>query len=427
MDLIVKPSRLSGHIAVSGSKSHTIRGIVGALCAEGTSELRAVLDSADTRAALNAAKSFGARVEESGRNWKITGVGKKFRRPDNGRIDMANSGTGLRLLTGVAALQDFAVTFDGDASLRTRPMATLLAALRQLGAEVIGDRAPFTLRGPIRGGATKVDGASSQFLSSLLFALPLADGDSVVRLPRLLEQPYIEITLTHLRQLGVEVRKLSADYLHWEIPGNQKFRPLTRTIPADFSTAAFPLVAGVLCGKEVVIENLDFSDPQGDKQVFEFVRQMGGDVEIAPDRVICRKSQLHGVELDLNSTPDALPILAVAAAFANGRTVLGNVPQARLKETDRISVMAHELGRLGVKTEELPDGLVIYGGKVRGGKVDSHDDHRVEMAFAVAGMALENSGESVTIGNAGSAAVSYPDFVPDFRRLGADLTGQERA
>ena len=270
MDLKVRRSTLSGSIAVSGSKSHTIRAIVCALAANGKSIVRSPLESADTRAALEAAKSFGAKVTELDGAWEIEGLGGKLHNPGK-TIDMMNSGTGLRLMTGLAALQDFPVTFDGDASLRTRKMGSLLEALEKLGAKVssTNGKAPFTICGPLHGGKTTVDGTSSQFLSSLLFALPMCKENCEISLEFLMEQPYVGITCDWLEAAGVKVEK-SDDLLNWKISGNQQFKPLDRVVPADFSTASFPLVAGMLSGKNIEIRNLDFNDPQGDKAVFGF-------------------------------------------------------------------------------------------------------------------------------------------------------------
>ncbi len=421
MKLLVTPSRLSGTIAVSGSKSHTIRGVVFALAAEGRSVLRAPLRSADTLAVLAAAREFGARIEEHPDRWEITGSGGRL--ADPGRpVDLCNSGTGLRLLTGLAALQDFQIEFDGDASLRTRKMGSLLAALEMLGAEYTaasGGVAPLSIRGPVHGGKTRVDGRLSQFLSSLLIALPLLREDSVVELDELFEQPYVGITLAWLEALGIDCRA-SEDWLRWEIPGNQHYAPFDRTIPADFSTAAFPLVAAALSGDGVTICNLDFDDAQGDKAVFGMVEAMGGVIRRSGELRVERSPRLRGGEFDLNATPDALPILAVAGAFASGETRLVNVPQARCKETDRIAVMASELGKMGVVVTELPDGLVIQGGRPHGSaELSSHDDHRIGMALAVAALAADGPSEIDAIE---AAAVTYPNFVADFQRLGAGFT-----
>ena len=175
----------------------------------------------------------------------------------------------------------------------------------------------------------------------------------------------------------------------------------------------------MIAGNGVAVRNLDFSDPQGDKAVFDFSEKLGARLERGKVLTVLPGARLEGCDLDLNATPDALPILAVAGAFASGTTRLLNVPQARIKETDRIAVMAQELPKLGIAAEELPDGLVIHGGRVRSGRVSSHGDHRIAMAFAVAGLAAEGP---VEIDDAECAGVSYPRFFDDFAALGADFT-----
>ena len=419
MKLTVHPSRIAGEIAVTGSKSHTIRGIAaGALC-HGTATLIAPLESADTRSALEAIKSFGAKVNELNDRWVIEGVGGKF--ADSRKvIDMGNSGTGLRMLSGLAALQDFKITFDGDESLRTRLMSGLLDSFAQLGAEVVSNsgKCPLTICGPVRGGSTKADGTTSQFLTSLLFSLPMAEGDSEITLDFLNEKPYIDITLSWLDTLGIKVEH-SEDCLHWCIPGGQSVNSFTRVIAADFSTAAFPLVAGVIAGNGVGIRNLDFNDVQGDKKVFSYLEDMGAKLERTPELLkIVPDRPLTGKVIDLNETPDALPIMAVAACNASGETRLVNAPQARVKETDRIACMTRELSKMGADVEELPDGMVIRGRQLHGAEVESYGDHRIAMALAIAGLTAE--GETV-IRDAECASVTYPAFVKDFVRLGADF------
>jgi 3-phosphoshikimate 1-carboxyvinyltransferase len=299
-------------------------------------------------------------------------------------------------------------------------MKGLLDSFSQLGARVVSaeGKCPLTIHGPVRGGRTTADGTTSQFLTALLFSLPMAEGNSEVSLEFLNEKPYIDITLSWLDTLGIKVEH-SADYLHWHIPGGQRVKSFCRVIAADFSTAAFPLVAGVIAGDGVAIRNLDFNDVQGDKKVFSYLEEMGAELEhcsgllkIVPDR------PLTGKVIDLNETPDALPIMAVAACNASGETRLVNAPQARVKEADRIACMTRELAKMGAGVEELPDGMVIRGGKLHGAEVESYGDHRIAMALAVAGLTAE--GETV-INDAECASVTYPAFIKDFSRLGASF------
>lgn len=425
MKIRAAKSILAGTVSVPGSKSHTIRGVVVAMMAEGESTLRQPLVSGDTLSCLDAAKIMGAKVAElrdgGGLVWKITGVGGKLVAPA-AVIDLGNSGTSLRLLAGLAATSKGKFRFDGDHSLRGRPMQILLTALQKLGARVTaaeGGKCPLSVTGPLRGGEATVEGKSSQFISSLLFALPLAAGDSELNVVDLNERPYVEITLDWLQSQGVEFQA-SADLATFTIKGGQRYHAFDRAIPADFSTATFAAAGAAVTGGEVSIRNLDFADRQGDKLVFEYFERMGMKVERGAALTTVRsQGPLQGVELDLNATPDALPAMAVAACFAEGHTALLNVPQARIKETDRIDVMTRELRALGADIEELPDGMVIKGGLLKGGgEVHGHDDHRVVMALAIAGLGLEGG---VTVDSAEAAAVTYPDFVKDFQSLGGDI------
>jgi len=420
MKIKVRNSQLTGEIAVPGSKSHTIRAVAIATVAKGVSIIRSPLLSGDTLSCLNAAQALGAGIEQNGDIWKITGTGGTFTSPHN-TIDMGNSGTSLRIFSGLAAMGDFPVTFDGDASLRARPMGPLLDAFVDLGVTVkSADKAcPLTLIGPAKGGLATVDGASSQFLTSLLIALPLADGDSVVNVVGLNEKPYVQITLDWLSKENIEI-EYSDDMSCFHIKGNQKYIAFDSLIPADFSTAAFPLVGAALTAGAVRIKNLDFSDQQGDKAVFDYLERMGTTIiRNDNDTFVTSLEQLSGSEFDLNATPDALPVMAVAGACAKGKTLLMNCPQARIKETDRIKCMTCELRKMGAEIEELDDGMIIHGGnRLTGTEVEGYDDHRIVMALTIAGMVAE--GETV-INGAEAAAVTYPSFISDFYTLGANI------
>lgn len=420
MKIKVRKSQLNGEITVPGSKSHTIRALAIATAAKGESIIRDPLISGDTLACVNAAQSLGAKVVKEKNLWKINGTEGRFTQPEKS-IDMQNSGTSLRVFTGLAAMAGFSVGFDGDDSLRSRPMGQLLDALQELGVSVEsnGGKCPLSVKGPAKGGKTTVDGASSQFLTSLLIALPLAVDDSEIKVFNLNEKPYVEITLDWLSRQGIQL-EYNDDMSRFHIKGGQKYSAFDSIIPADFSTAAFPLVGAALTGGEVLIRNLDFNDRQGDKAVFDYLERMGTKIE-RQEKVtkVTASSQLSGREFDLNATPDALPVMAVAGACANGVTSLLDCPQARIKETDRIKCMTCELRKLGVDIEELEDGMIINSGnKLTGTEVEGYDDHRIVMALTIAGMVAE--GETL-INGAEAAAVTYPSFIEDFSRLGADI------
>jgi 3-phosphoshikimate 1-carboxyvinyltransferase len=419
MDIRVKKSKVSGVITVPGSKSHTIRAVAVAAMADGVSVIHSPLESEDTRSCLKSAVLFGATVQETPECWRVTGTGGRLKDPGH-TIDMGNSGTSLRIFSGLSALAGFNVAFDGDDSLRTRPMGPLLDALALLGVKTASrdGKCPVSIQGPLTGGKTSVNGKSSQFLTSLLFAAPLASGDTEITVFNLNERPYVEITLGWLDRLGIKYER-NADMSFFKVYGGQCYPNFEWTIPADFSTAAFPLGAAILAGGEIEIRNLDFSDLQGDKAVFDFFARMGADIRRSEHSTIVRPGrELKGIDVDLNATPDALPLMSAVAACASGTTRLLNVPQARIKETDRIACMTREMRKMGAKITELDDGMVIEGTKLHGTEVEGYGDHRIVMALAVAGLAAE--GETVVKG-AEAAAVTYPGFINDFVSLGADF------
>ena len=415
--LKVQNSRINGELMVPGSKSQTIRAVVVATLAEGKSKIINPLVSGDTLSALNAARRFGAEGVESKKCWEIRGTGGKLVKPTE-TVNLDNSGTSLRIFTGLAATADFPVRFDGDDSLRTRLMAPLLEALGKIGvkSESTAGKCPLTVTGPLSGGSTEVEGKSSQFLTSLLFATPLAKKDTLIKVRNLNEKPYVEMTLDWLSRQGIQL-SYSDDLSKFKIKGRQAYQPFEYTVPADFSTATFALAAAAVTGGTIRIPNLDFNDPQGDKAVFGFYEDMGVQMIKKSTYTEIRSSgKLNGVEIDLNATPDALPALAVTACFAHGRTVLANVPQARIKETDRIAGITRELRKMGARITELEDGLIIEGDeKLKGTALDGYNDHRMVMALAIAGFGAE--GETI-ISDAEAAAVTYPEFVQDFSQLG---------
>ncbi len=417
------PSTLTGSVTIPGSKSHTIRAVAIASLARGQSRIVAPLDSLDTRSAVNCYRALGARINTAQPDeWVVTGTAARLTPPDN-VIDVGNSGTTLRIALSSAALlpagQGCAV-FTGDAQIRRRPVGPLLASLTELGASAVSTKnngcPPAVVAGQLRGGRTTIAAVTSQYLSSLLLGCPLAVEPTEIIVTELNEQPYVQITLDWLDRQGI--RYTNDDFRHFVIEPRQSYRGFKYRIPADFSSATFFLCAAALGDSDVEILGLDFSDSQGDKAVVDYLRQMGARIDVGSAGVRVRGGSLRGAELDLNATPDALPSLAVVAAFAEGTTRLVNVPQARLKETDRIAVMAAELAKLGVNCSELPDGLVVERSTVRGGVVSGHHDHRVVMALATAGLAAQ---EPVTVDTAEAVSVTFPQFVSLMCSLGARI------
>jgi len=425
MHFLARPAPLRGTVAIPGSKSHTIRGVLLASLAEGESVLLEPLASADTQAAVRVYQALGASFQLGEREWRIRGVGRHFRAPA-APLDVANSGTTMNVALGTCALlREGSVVLTGDHQIQRRPSANLAAALNDLGARITSERGngcpPFRVQGTLRGGRTSLEAPSSQYVTSLLFACPLAEDESTIEVPVLHERPYVQMTLDWLAYQGIAVAHEGLQ--HFRIPGGQTFRPFTRKIPADFSTATFFLVAGAFPGNRITCTGLDLHDSQSDKQVVTFLRRMGAEVTVAGDAItVAAPRGLHGQELDLNDCPDALPMMAVCGCFAEGTTTLCNVAHARIKETDRIAVMCQELRRLGAYIGERPDGLVIRRSQLRAAAVDGHADHRVVMSLALAGTQLAGT---TRVATAEAAAVTCPTFREQLTALGGLLDQAE--
>ncbi len=406
---------------IPGSKSHTIRAVAISALAGGKSVIREPLLSADTRATVDAYSALGATIEQIPGLWRIQGTGGEIRAP-SGPIDVGNSGTTLRIAMGSCALlRSGKAVLTGDEQIQRRPAGPLAQSLTDLGANAVSQRgdgcAPFEIAGTLRGGETSIEAVTSQYLSSLLMCTPLAEGDSTIHVPLLNERPYVGITLDWLARQGIRIEH-NDDLSEFRVPGGQSYARVDRRIPGDFSSATFFLCAGALPGNDIVCRGLDYSDTQGDKAVVEYLREMGAEVTVEKDEIRVKAAALSGCELDLNATPDALPAMAAIGCFARGETRLVNVPQARMKETDRIAVMRAELEKLGADVEELEDGLIVRESALHGALVDGHGDHRVVMALAIAGTHIE--GET-TIEGAEAMDITYPGFADALARLGGSV------
>jgi 3-phosphoshikimate 1-carboxyvinyltransferase len=419
MVLKVRKSETCGCVRVPGSKSHTIRALFIASLADGQSTITNPLISEDALSAVAVCRAFGTCIENHGDRFIVNGLAGKPQIPEN-IIDVGNSGTTLRFGLMTAGLIDGCTVFTGDYQIRRRPLGPLIDAMNNLGADVFSTRgnkmAPVVARGRLKGGRTELDAVTSQYLSSILVNAPLLDHDTTVSLTRLNEVPYVEMTMWWLDNQGIKYKNDS--FKEFQINGGQKYKPFNTAIPGDFSSATFFLVLSAISGGEFTLKNLDMTDPQGDKSVLGYLQAMGSVIRHEEDGIRIRGNALKGIEIDMNSTPDALPAMAVAGCFAQGETRLVNVPQARLKETDRIHVMCTELKKMGADIEELPDGLIIRNSRLRGCRVCGHGDHRVVMALAVAGLNID--GETV-IDTAEAMNVTFPEFTQLIKDCGGHV------
>ena len=408
--MIIPSVKLSGKIIIPSSKSQTIRALLISVFSRGVSYIKHPLISDDTESCINAVKAMGADVNILENGDITVDATYAFSDMDELSIDAGNSGTTEYLSLPMLSSLGIQVNIDGDDMLRKRPLKPLLDALESLGAETESTEGfpPASIRGPLDGGECTIECKTSQYLSGLLLGAPLAIGDSHIKCSVLFEKPYVKMTLKWLDDQGIKYR-ISDDLEEVWVKGGQSYKPLDTYIEGDFSSASFFFVAAAIHGTEVTVEGLDKNSTQGDKEILNILEKMGCSIKWNGMAVTVKgPEKLKGGVFDLNAIPDTLPALSVAAAFAEGDTILGNVEQARIKETDRIKVMRENLNELGVEADERRDALIIHGnGSVKGGKAKGYGDHRVIMALAILGTRTE---EETEIDDVSAASVTFPTF-----------------
>lgn len=418
MSCNVSKSVLQGRIQCPANKSYTHRAAFIASLAEGGSIIRNALFSRDTESTIRACRNFGARVDVDGGYLRVLGRPAGIRPAE---IDVDNSGTTMRMAAAVAGLCGGRSTITGDASIRRRPMGPLLAALESMGAkcESEGGRPPVSIRGVVTGGEISIPGNfSSQFASALLIAAPLMETGLVLNIDGdLVSKPYLDATIAVMRGFGARVRE-EKSYGRYHIP-KQKYGGTEFVVPPDSSSLALLLCAAVLAGDGLIVGAERGSLPQGDDAFTTMLHEMGVETIRRDGEVgVVISGNLKGGSFDLHETPDLLPPLAVLALKADGPVEIHNVKHARLKETDRIKVMCRELRKTGLDVREKDDGMILERReKPVGAEFDPEGDHRLFMAFCIAGMYL--GGCSVL--DSESVAVSYPEFLDSLRAVGGRL------
>ncbi len=424
-DLVVKRTEtLSGAVTAPPSKAHTHRAFIAASLSNGQSVIKNALICDDTLATINACRMLGAKINEVKDAFKVEGI-LKPNTPEN-IIDCRESASTIRFLAPVCALAEGISVLTGGESLRERPMKPLLEALRQLGVNCYSTRFDgfppiIVFGGGIKGGKAAIRGdVSSQFISGLLFATPMAVNETEIHVTTPLEsKPYVAMTIDILRKHGVKV-DLQPDYRRFSIPRNQKYAPFDHTIEGDYSSAAFLLAAATITNSKVRVDGLKKETLQGDRVIVDILKEMGTCAEVGEDYVEARgvDRDLRGINLDLSDNPDLVPVCAAVASFARGRTIISGVKRLRFKESDRITSLSNEMSKMGVKVTVLDDQFIIEGRSPRGAELNSHNDHRIAMACAVA--ALRAEGDTV-IHRVECISKSYPNFVKDLLLLGGDV------
>ncbi|MDF2957155.1 MAG: 5-enolpyruvylshikimate-3-phosphate synthase [Candidatus Alkanophagales archaeon MCA70_species_1] len=431
MRAVVHSSEIEGEVFAPPSKSYTHRAIAIAALSKRSKRCEVLfpLLSGDTKATMKAAAAFGAALELKDSE-KLVVRGTHPRTPDD-VINAENSGTTLRIFTAVAALCDGITVLTGDASLRRRPNAPLLKSLNELGAKALSTKgdgtAPLIVKGKLKGGCTEIDASiSSQFVSALLIAAPLAENPVEIVVSRLSSEPYVNITLDVMKKANVVVyRRKSGEKEVFEVePQSYDLRRFM--VPGDFSSAAYILAAAVVSSARhgvgrVCVRNL-FPSAQGDAKILEILEEMGVDVQWNKEKgVVCVESggRLRGVRVDARNIPDLVPTIAVLGAVAEGVTEITNAAHLRHKETDRLRATAEELSKMGAKIEEKSGGLVVEGGTLHGAVVDSRGDHRMAMALTIAGLAADGT---TVVEGAECVSISYPSFFEDLKKLKAEVS-----
>ena len=328
--------------------------------------------------------------------------------------DCIESGNTLRFMIPVAAALGKSITFVGSGRLPERPIGDYLRLLPQHGVKCICDgRLPLKIEGQLTSGVYEIAGnISSQYITGLLLALPVLDGDSeIILTTELQSKPYVDMTIKVMADYGVKVQETENGYF---VKGNQEYKILDYTVESDWSQAAFFLAGGVLSG-DVILRGLDINSPQGDKEIVNALKRFGADIEIGADYIRAKKSELEGIEIDVTDIPDTVPALAVTAAFAKGTTVIKGGARLRLKESDRIESVVSNLRRMGVEVEEKPDGMIITGGGARATQLHGYNDHRIPMAFSIAALCAPGT---TVITDAQSINKTYPGFFEDYNSIG---------
>lgn len=412
----VKPSPISGSVKAPASKSYAQRAVAAALLAEGTSVLSEVTLCDDTRAAIGVARALGADIIQSGRTLTVKGG----LAPRSSILPCVEAGLCMRMFSAIAACGSRALILTGRDSLSSRPIGFIEAPLRQLGAHVqtTDGCPPVTVEGPLRGGEAHVDGSiSSQFITGLILATPCCPQDTVLRVSNPKSTPYLDMTMEVVRAFGVHVEH--ENYEIFRIPGGQAYRCVHYTVEGDWSGAAFLLVAGAVAGP-VQVSGLNIESLQADRAIIEALRMAGANMNIGPGAVELSPGELQAFKFDATNCPDLFPPLVCLATFCRGISEIRGVTRLKYKESDRATVLCREFGRMGVKVAIDGDLMHVHGSRPAGAVIDSHGDHRIAMAAAVAGLRAQ---APITIAGAECVAKSYPGFYDDLSELGARIAG----
>lgn len=417
--LTLQPVALvKGTVNLPGSKSVSNRALLLAALAKGTTRLTNLLDSDDVRYMLNALQALGVSFTLSANRTvcEVIGQGGPLHADKPLELFLGNAGTAMRPLTAALCLGDNDLVLTGEPRMKERPIGHLVDALRQGGAKVdyleMQDYPPLRICGGFTGGEVSVDGSvSSQFLTALLMAAPLAPNDTkIVIKGDLVSKPYIDITLNLMKSFGVTVS--NQNYQEFHVAGNQQYlSPDEYLVEGDASSASYFLAAAAIKGGTVKVTGIGRNSMQGDIRFADVLEKMGASIEWGDDYIACTRGELHGIDLDMNHIPDAAMTIATTALFAEGTTMMRNIYNWRVKETDRLAAMATELRKVGAEVEEGHDYIRITPPQtLHSAEIGTYNDHRMAMCFSLVAL----SSTPVTILDPKCTAKTFPDY---FERL----------
>ena len=410
------PGPVNSTIQPPGSKSLTNRALPIAAIATGQTVLNGVLDSDDTKAMIESLIKVGAKIDHDRSKHRVVveGLSGKLQNP-TADLFIGNSGTTIRFLTALLGFAGGKFTLDGIPRMRERPIGPLVESLNQLGANVVcqspGGCPPVKIDSPrLQGGTVKISGnISSQYLSGLMMAAPLASENVIIEIDGpLISKPYVEMTQTVMKDFGVDC-DASKSLDRFEIKSGQSYQGRQYDIEPDASAASYFWAVAAICGGTATVTGLNKSSLQGDVGFVDCLEQMGCKVVWGENKISVTGPATKGIDVDMSNVSDTVQTLSAVALFVEGKTIVRNVAHNRVKETDRIGNLAIELRKFGVKVDEHEDGLSIHPGPLNGADIETYDDHRMAMSLALVG--LRQSG--VKIHDPGCVSKTYPKFFED--------------
>ncbi len=412
MERTIEPSEIKGAVSAPPSKSMMQRAIAAAMLADGESCILNPSWCDDSIAAMGIAAALGAEVQTEDNAVRIKGS-KGIR---ENKLNCGESGLAVRMFSPIASLFPQEITLDGTGSLKKRPMFIIGDALNQLGVRCLSSDGylPLKINGPIKPGHCEIDGSiSSQVLTGLLMALPLTSGDSVITVNNLKSKPYVDMTVRLLKDFGIDVA--NEHYRKFLIKGNQKYLARNYEVEGDWSGGAFLLVAGAVKGS-LRVQGLRHNSLQSDRAILEALKKAGANIVTEENAVEVSGAELKAFEFDATESPDLFPPLAVLASYSSGVSEIKGASRLIHKESNRALALIEEFGKMNIKIEMRGDALLITGGKIQGARIDSHNDHRIAMAAAVAALGATRP---VTVKDPDCVAKSYPGFFNDLAKAGA--------